>query len=99
MNPVAARHLFRVRGCCPGHAKAVAVRPTVDRPSTRRRLEGDRSSTGRTGLIVQVACGGGASSSSGGGASGGTPAGNYAITITGTLGSTQHSTTTTLTVQ
>jgi FG-GAP-like repeat len=53
-----------------------------------------------TGLIVQAACGGSSSSGDGGGgASGGTLAGNYAITITGTSGSTQHSTTTTLTVQ
>ena len=42
------------------------------------------------GLIFQAACGGGAS---------GPKSANYAITITGTSGSTQHSTTTTLTVQ
>jgi hypothetical protein len=53
-----------------------------------------------TGLIFQAACGGGGgSSNSAGGGSGGTPAGNYAITVTGTSGSTQHSTTTTLKVQ
>ena len=53
-----------------------------------------------TGLIFQAACGGGGgSSNSAGGGSGGTPAGNYAITVTGTSGSTQHSTTTTLRVQ
>ena len=51
-----------------------------------------------TGLIFQAACGGGGSSRSGGGG-GGTPASNYAITVTGTSGSTQHSTTTTLTVR
>jgi hypothetical protein len=43
------------------------------------------------GLIFQAACGGGSSS--------GSKSVNYAITITGTSGSTQHSTTTTLTVQ
>jgi hypothetical protein len=42
------------------------------------------------GLIFQAACGGGGS--------GGPKSVNYAITITGTSGSTQHSTTTTLTV-
>jgi hypothetical protein len=42
------------------------------------------------GLIFQAACGGGSS---------GSKSVNYAITITGTSGSTQHSTTTTLTVQ
>jgi VCBS repeat protein len=42
------------------------------------------------GLIFQAACGGGSS---------GPKSVNYAITITGTSGSTQHSTTTTLTVQ
>jgi len=42
------------------------------------------------GLIFQAACGRGSS---------GPRSANYAITITGTLGSTQHSTTTTLTVQ
>ena len=41
------------------------------------------------GLIFQVACGGGSS---------GSKSVNYAITITGTSGSTQHSTTSTLTV-
>jgi len=52
-----------------------------------------------TALIFQAACGGGSSSSGGGGGSRGTPAGNYAITVTGTSGSTQHSTTLTFTVQ
>jgi hypothetical protein len=42
------------------------------------------------GLIFQVACGGGSSSPK---------SVSYAVTITGTSGSTQHSTTTTLTVQ
>ncbi len=42
------------------------------------------------GLIFQAACGGGSS---------GSKSVNYAITTTGTSGSTQHSTTTTLTVQ
>src|SRR5207248_6005423 len=43
-----------------------------------------------TGLIFQAACGGGSS---------GPKSVNYAITVTGTSGSMQHSTTTTLTVQ
>jgi hypothetical protein len=49
-----------------------------------------------TGLVFQVACGGGSTMNSVGG---GTPAGAYAITVTGTSGSLQHSTTTMLTIQ
>ena len=48
------------------------------------------------GLAFQTACGGGSGSSTG---APGTPAGNYAVTLTGSAGSTQHATSVTLTVQ
>ena len=50
-----------------------------------------------TGLVFGIACGGGGGSNGGG--NGGTPAGTYTITVTGTAGPLQHSTTTTVTVQ
>jgi hypothetical protein len=49
-----------------------------------------------TGLLVQVACGGGGATLK---HNSNTAAGTYRITVTGTSGSIQHSTTTTLTVQ
>jgi YVTN family beta-propeller protein len=48
------------------------------------------------GCPLQTACGGG---NSGGGGSTGTPSGTYTITVTGTAGSTVHSTTVTITIQ
>jgi hypothetical protein len=49
-------------------------------------------------LVLQVACGG--NSGGGGGTSTpGTPAGNYTVTVTGSSGSTQHTTAVTLTVR
>jgi subtilase family serine protease len=47
-------------------------------------------------LAAAVGCGG--SSSSGGGGSAGTPAGNYTVTVTGTSGSTTHTTSVLVTV-
>jgi hypothetical protein len=50
------------------------------------------------GCLLQVACGGGSGSTSTG--TGGTPAGNYTVTVTGgAAGSTQQALTVTLTVQ
>jgi hypothetical protein len=49
------------------------------------------------GCLLQAACGAGSNSGSTG--TGGTPAGSYTIMITGAAGSTQHTTTVTLTVQ
>jgi hypothetical protein len=51
------------------------------------------------GCVLQMACGGGGTGSGGGGGTGGTPAGTYSVTVTGAAGSTQHTTTVTLTVQ
>ena len=53
------------------------------------------------GCLLQVACTNASMSSNGNvrSAAGGTPAGTYTIQVIGTAGSTQHSTTLTLTVQ
>jgi hypothetical protein len=51
-------------------------------------------------LLLQMACGGNSGGGGGGGTSTpGTPAGNYTITVTGSSGSTQHTSAVTLTVQ
>jgi len=50
------------------------------------------------GVAFEVACGGGGTSSVSGG-SGGSPAGTYIITVTGSSGALQHSTTTTIKIQ
>jgi hypothetical protein len=50
------------------------------------------------GLVFLAACGGGSGSSTGTNTPG-TPAGNYMVTVTGTSGSTQHTTSLMLTVQ
>ena len=52
-----------------------------------------------SGCLLQAACGGGSTGSGGGGGTGGTPSGTYTITVTGAAGSTQQTTTVTLTVQ
>ncbi len=49
--------------------------------------------------LLQVACGSSGSVGGGSGGTGGTPAGAYAVTVIGTAGSSQHTTTVTLTVQ
>ena len=52
------------------------------------------------GCLLQVACAGASNNGGGGsGGTGGTPVGTYTITVTGTAGSTQHTTKVTLTVQ
>ena len=52
------------------------------------------------GCLLQVACAGASNNGGGGsGGTGGTPVGTYTVTVTGTAGSTQHTTTVTLTVQ
>jgi hypothetical protein len=50
------------------------------------------------GCLFQAACGGGSTSSNGGGPTG-TPAGTYAITVTGSANGTQHTTQVSLTVK
>ena len=52
------------------------------------------------GCLLQVACAGASNNGGGGsGGTGGTPVGTYTVTVTGAAGSTQHTTTVTLTVQ
>jgi uncharacterized repeat protein (TIGR01451 family) len=51
------------------------------------------------GVALQVGCGGGSSGGGGPHGSGGTPAGNYSVTVAGVSGSDQHSITLMLTVQ
>lgn len=51
------------------------------------------------GLMSQVACGGGSSSTQAANTATGTPPGSYSVTVVGTTGATQHTTSVTLIVQ
>jgi subtilase family serine protease len=65
-------------------------------PTRRRKLSALFAVALFAFMATGIGCGGG--SSSGGGGNPGTPAGNYTITVTGTSGSTTHSTAVALTV-
>ena len=68
----------------------------LDRKGTKTRIAATLLLFGMTaGLLLLVACGGGGHSTSGGGS----PSGTYAITVTGTSGSLQRSTSVSLLVQ
>jgi len=66
-------------------------------PNRRKRLSYCFAFLLVGGCLLQVACGGGSNGSGSGG--GGTAPGTYTVTVTGAAGSTQHTTTVTLTVQ
>lgn len=77
-------------------AALVGVGFTSGRRKRKRLLGVAICSVLFAGLILQMACGG---NSGGGTSTPGTPAGNYTVTVTGSSGSTQHTSAVTLTVQ